>query len=446
MSETYEYLKRAADASLEIPQEVTESVRDIMDTVRSDGDEGVRDLTRTFDDVDREDLRVSDAELAAAADQLSDAEKRTIDNTIDNVRAFHEEQFANLDGFETEVEEGITLGSRLVPVEKAGAYVPGGRHPLVAAPAMTIVPADVVGVDEIIACAPPGPDGTPQAAQLYAMDRAGADAVYVAGGAQAIAAMAYGTETVPSVNKITGPGNVFVIEAKRQAFGHAGIDFLAGPTEVLVIADETSDPEMVATDLLAQAEHDPRSRPILVATDRDVVDATLDELERQLPTLRTEDVARECWEDNGEVVLADDLAAAAAVANDYAIEHLQVMIDDPRQIVDDLYNYGSLFLGHHAPVVFGDKAVGTNHTLPTLEVAKYSGGINVTTYLRVLTHQELTAEGADSIAPWAAKICELEGTHAHQLSAEKRIVSDEARDLAADLELTPGSDLSLSDD
>lgn len=435
MRADYEFLKEAENASLEIPHDVTESVRDIVDTVRESGDDGVRELTRTFDEVDREALRVSDAEIEAAAEALTEAERRTIDNTIENVREFHEEQFAHLDGFEKEFEPGVTLGTRLLPVETAGVYVPGGRHPLVAAPAMTIVPAKVVGVETVVACAPPQPDGSVQPAQLYAMDRAGADEVYVAGGAQAVAAMAYGTETIPSVDKITGPGNIFVIEAKRQVYGRVGIDFLAGPTEVLVIADGTSDPEMIAADLLAQAEHDPRSRPILVVTDEGVAESIEEALYAQLPALRTEETARECWEDNGEIVLAADLAEAAEIANDYAIEHLQVMVDEPRQLIDDLHEYGSLFLGHDAPVVFGDKAVGTNHTLPTLEVAKYSGGVNVTTYLRVLTHQELTPEGADSIAPWAASICKLEGTHAHQVSAEKRIISDESRELAEELGL-----------
>jgi len=440
-----EYLKSTADASLEIPQDVTESVREIVDTVREKGDEGVRELTRRFDDVERDDLRVSDAELEAAAAELTEAERRTIDNTVENVRAFHEEQFDHLEGFEREFHEGVTLGTRLVPVERAGVYVPGGRKPLVAAPAMTIVPAVIAGVDTVVACAPPQADGSVQPAQLYAMDRAGADEIYVAGGAQAIAAMAYGTETIPGVEKVTGPGNVFVIEAKRQVYGHVGIDFLAGPTEVLIIADGTADPEMVATDLLAQAEHDPRSRAALVTTDRNLAEESVDTLHEQLPTLRTEDVARESWEENGEVVLCSDLAECAEIANDWAPEHLQVMTDAPRELLSDLHNYGSLFLGHHAPVVFGDKAVGTNHTLPTLEVAKYSGGINVTTYLKVLTHQELTAAGADSIAPWAAKICELEGTHAHQVSAEKRIVSAEGRDLARELDLESGGGIDLSD-
>lgn len=440
------YLKEASDASLDIPRDVTESVQEIVDTVRTRSDEGVRELTRRFDDVDREDLRVSDAEIEAAADVLSEEERRTIDNTIENVRAFHREQLSNLAGFEREFDEGIRLGTRLVPLERVGVYVPGGRKPLVAAPAMTIVPAVIAGVDEIVACAPPQADGSVQAAQLYAIAEAGADEIYVAGGAQAIAAMAYGTETIPAVDTVTGPGNVFVIEAKRQVYGHVGIDFLAGPTEVLIVADSSADSSMVATDLLAQAEHDPRSRVALVSTDRGVATATIDAVHDQLPSLETEEVASASWADNGEVVVVDDRESAAAVANEWAPEHLQLMTEDPRELLDACRNYGSAFLGHHAPVVFGDKAVGTNHTLPTLEVARYSGGINVTTYLKVLTHQELTAEGADRIAPWAAKICEIEGTHAHQVSAERRIRSASGRALARELSLDSGGGVDLSDE
>ncbi|WP_254525679.1 histidinol dehydrogenase [Natrinema caseinilyticum] len=424
MSTAIEYLKKADDASIEIDRDVTDAVREILSEVRDRGDDALFEFTERFDGVEVDDFRVGEDEIEAAAAELTDAETEAIDTTIENVRAFHEEQREHVEGFEKEFEEGVRLGQRIVPVESAGTYVPGGRHPLVAAPAMSIVPAEVAGVDRIVTCAPPQDDGSIQAAQLYAMDRAGADEIYRIGGAQAIGAMAYGTESVPEVAKITGPGNVFTTEAKRQVFGHVGIDFLAGPTEVLILADETADPELVATDLLAQAEHDPNSRPILVSTDRRVAEETVDELYEQLPDLRTEDVARECWEENGEVIVAETLDDAVAVANDYAIEHLQVMIDEPRSIVDDLTNYGSLFLGEHSPVVFGDKAVGTNHSLPTLEVARYSGGIWVGTYLKTLTHQEATEEGAARIAPLAAKICELEGTHAHRISAEARLRSD----------------------
>lgn len=422
----YTYLKEADESTLGVDGEVVDSVRDILATVRERGDEALAEYTRKFDDVDREQFRVSEDEIEAARDELDEAEKQAIDYTIENVWAFHAEQLEHVEGFEREFKPGVTLGQRVLPIETAGVYVPGGRHPLVATPAMTIVPAAVAGVDTIVACAPPQADGSVTPAQLYAMTQAGADEIYCVGGAQAIGAMAYGTESVPSVDIVAGPGNVFTTEAKRQVFGHVGVDFLAGPTEVLIIADETADPELVATDLLAQAEHDPNSRPVLVALSESLARETTDALEAQLQTLPTEETARTCWDANGEVVVAPDRSAAVDLANEYAMEHLQVMSDEPRAYVDGLRNYGSLFLGHHAPVVFGDKVVGTNHCLPTLEVARYSSGIWVGTYLKTPTHQHLTPEGAAKIAPWAAKICEIEGTAAHRLSAEARAADGRA--------------------
>jgi sulfopropanediol 3-dehydrogenase len=415
------YLKEATTSSLEIPPEVTESVHDILSAVRAEGDAALDRLTREFDGVERERIRVSEEEVENAAGKLDAEERAAIDYTIANVREFHEAQLEHFEGFEREFKPGVMLGMRVLPIETAGVYVPGGRHPLVANPAMQIVPATVAGVERIVACAPPQPDGTVSPAQLYAMDRAGVDEVYCVGGAQAIGAMAYGTHTVPAVDIVTGPGNVFTTEAKRQVYGHVGIDFLAGPTEVLIVADESADPALVATDILAQAEHDPNSRAALIDLSADHARAVLEEMEAQFPHIRTEEVARESWAENGEVAVASDRAAAVDLANEYAMEHVQVMTENPRELMEGLHNYGSLFLGPHAPVVFGDKAVGTNHCLPTLEVAKYHSGIWAGTYLKTPTHQELTAEGAAEIAPWAAKICELEGTHAHQLSAEARI-------------------------
>ncbi|WP_232701970.1 histidinol dehydrogenase [Halobacterium wangiae] len=425
MSQSLTYLKETERKALEIPEDVTDSVHDILSEVRESGDDAIQEFTRRWDDVERDDLRVGDDEIQAAHDDLTDEEKETIDHTIANVRRFHDEQREHLQSFEKEFQEGVHLGQRIVPIETAGVYVPGGRHPLVAAPAMSIVPAKVAGVDRVVACAPPQPDGSIQSAQLYAMDQAGADDIFVAGGAQAIGGMAYGTDTIPAVDKVAGPGNIFTTEAKRQVYGHVGIDFLAGPTEVLIVADDTVDAGLVATDLLAQAEHDPNSRPVLIDLDEDHANAVVDELHDQLPGLRTEEVARECWDENGEVIVAADRDTAVEAANDYAMEHLQLMVENPRDLVDDLRNYGSLFIGEHSPVVFGDKAVGTNHSLPTLEVSKYSGGIWVGTYLKTLTHQEATREGAAEVAEWAARICELEGTHAHQLSAEARLLDDE---------------------
>lgn len=414
------YLKEAAEPSLDIDDEVVQSVRDILDSVRYDGDEAVRRLTRKYDNVDRESIRVSQAEITDAASELDADEKAAIDKTIENVSEFHAEQYNHIEGFETEFKEGVSLGQRVVPIDTIGVYIPGGEHPLIATPAMTIVPARVAGVNNVVACVPPQSDGTVTPAQLYAMDQAGADEIYAIGGAQAIGAMAYGTNSVPSVNLVTGPGSIFTTEAKRQVFGHVGIDFLAGPTEVLVVADDSMDPELVAIDILAQAEHDTDARTALVSTSEQFARAVMAELEQGFSNIRTEAIARESWKTNGEVAVVPDRSTAIELANEYAMEHLQLMVENPRELVDDLQNYGSLFIGEHAPVVFGDKAVGTNHCLPTLQVAKYSSGIWVGTYLKTPTHQELTAEGAAELAPHAAKICELEGTHAHQLSAEAR--------------------------
>jgi histidinol dehydrogenase/sulfopropanediol 3-dehydrogenase len=414
------YLKKSESESIEVDQEVTDTVRTILDEVRNRGDEAVVEYTQKFDGIDLDTLKITADEIEAAAGKLDADEREAIENTVANVREFHEEQREHIESFEKEFKPGIKMGQRVLPIETAGIYVPGGRHPLVASPAMTIVPADVAGVDRIVACAPPQDDGTIQPAQLYAMEQAGVDEVYCIGGSQAIGSMAYGTETVPEVDVVAGPGNVFTTEAKRQVYGHVGVDFLAGPTEVLIIADETADAELVATDLLAQAEHDPNSRATFISLDRDLAEAVESEIQAQLPTIDTEEVARKSWENNGEVVVVDSKEDAIDLANEYAMEHVQVMTDEPRSYVDGLRNYGSLFLGEHAPVVFGDKAVGTNHCLPTKRVARYSSGIWVGTYLKTPTHQELTAEGAAQIAPWAAKICELEGTHAHQISAEKR--------------------------
>ena len=415
-----DYLKQGDDSSFGIETSVRESVEEIIEGVIDEGDAALNSYTEQFDGVRRDRLHVSQSEIDAAREALTSTEREAIDQTIANVRTFHEEQFTHFDEFEQEFRPGMRLGQRIVPIETVGTYIPGGRHPLVATPAMTIVPASIVGVGTIVACAPPQSDGTIEPAQLYAMDRAGADEIYCVGGAQAIAAMAFGTESIPSVSKITGPGNQYTTEAKRQVYGHVGIDLMAGPSEVLILTDKSADPSLVATDLLAQAEHDPNARPILVSTDEHVARETMEEVDQQLPGLDTEDVARECWKQNGEVVLADDLATAIAVVNDYAMEHVQLMIEEPRSIVEDLRNYGCLFIGEHSPVVFGDKSAGTNHSLPTLEAATYTGGISTATYCKILTHLEMTAEGADQLAEQTVQICELEGTHAHQLSAEAR--------------------------
>lgn len=422
-SDDWTFLKETDSSTLTIGDEVRDIVSDVIENVAERGDEAVLEYTAEFDDVDRDTPCLSDDEIREAIARVDAEDKETVDEVIENVRAYHEEQRTHIEGFEMEIDPGITLGQRVVPHECVGVYVPGGRHPLIASAAMSIVPGAVAGVDIVCASAPPHAehDGLPHPIQVYAMKRAGADEIYAIGGSQAIAAMATGTESIRAADKITGPGNVFVIEAKRQLYGEIGIDFLAGPTEVLIIADETANPTLVAADLLAQAEHDAHARAILVATDEDLVDATREELDVQFPDLETEETARTAWEDNGEIVLADDLNEACEIANAYAIEHLQVMTEDPRALIPDLQHYGSLFLGENAPVVFSDKAVGTNHILPTRRVARYTGGVWVGTYLKTLTHQELSDEGAARTADLAARICELEGMHAHELSARYRM-------------------------
>ncbi|KXA96003.1 histidinol dehydrogenase [candidate division MSBL1 archaeon SCGC-AAA259J03] len=419
-----EYVKNAeglaGDSDKTINKEVRESVHKILEEVRESGDEAIRKFTKKFDNVYREDLKINNGEIEEAKDNLSEEDRKAINYTIDNVRRFHEAQRDNLLDFEKEFKPGVRIGLRFIPIETTGVYIPGGRYPLVASPVMLIVPAVISGVEKIVACAPPQKDGSIIDSQLYAMNEAGADEIYCVGGAQAIGAMTYGTNTVPKVSKITGPGNIYTQEAKRQVFGEVGIDFLAGPSEVLIIADDSSDPDLIATDLLAQAEHDPRSRPVLVSTAPDIAQKVLRTVEEKLPKLKTEKTAKACWENNGEVIVVDDIKSAVEVANEYAMEHVQVMTEEPRSLLDDLSNYGSLFLGEHSPVVFGDKSVGSNHVLPTGRTARFTGGIWAGTYLKALSHQELTDKGAREIAHWAEKICELEGTHAHKLSAKAR--------------------------
>ncbi|MBX0297475.1 histidinol dehydrogenase [Haloarcula nitratireducens] len=419
------YVKEAPDQATEISKDVRDSVYDILSSVREDQDEAVRQLTAKFDGVEIDDFRVTDDEIQAAHEQLTDEEKERIDYSIERVRNFAEAQKASIDSdFEEEFGEGIRCGQRTLPVEAAGTYVPGGHFTHISSAPMSIVPARVAGVDRVITCTPPRPDGSANAYQLYAMDQSGADEIYKIGGAQAIGAMAYGTETVGSVDVVTGPGNVFVFEAKRQVFGEVDIDLLPGPTEVLIIADETADPEIVALDLLSQAEHTETSQSVLVTTDQGLAERTLEEIETWLPKLTTEETARTCWEENGEVIVVPDEEAAAAVSDEYAIEHVQIMTEAPREILEDLHHYGGAFLGHNAPVAFGDKVTGPDHILPTHGTARFNGGCWVGAYMKTITHQQLTPEGAAHLSDYAARISEMEGMHGHQLSAERRPVDE----------------------
>jgi sulfopropanediol 3-dehydrogenase len=349
-----------------------------------------------------------------------------IDYCRDQIAAFARRQRTSLTEFEVELQDGVRLGQKLIPVATVGAYVPGGRYPLVASALMSITTAKVAGVGRVIACSPPSPlsaanpGGGIYPATLYAMVAAGVDDVYCIGGVQALGAMAYGTESIPAVDMVVGPGNQYVAEAKRQIFGTVGIDLLAGPTEILVIADDAADPVVVAADLLGQAEHGPTSPAILITTSRALGLAVVRECERQLPLLGTQDVARRAWEDNGEVLLVDDAEEAARVADEYAPEHLEVQTVNDDWFLARLRNYGSLFVGEESTVAYSDKTIGPNHILPTGRAARYTGGLHVGKFIKTVTYQRLTRRASGRVAPIVARICEIEGMLAHKATADLR--------------------------
>ena len=415
-----QYLKEpAADpfSGYRIPADVQETVGDIVSEIRSRGDEAVREFTERFDEVTREQNRLSEDEISTAIDAVSDEEKRIIDNSIENIRQFAAAQLDHVEEFEVERDDGVTLGQKLVPVEKAGAYVPGGQYPLLSSSLMAIVPAAVAGVEKIVAASPPQEDGLPHPATVYGAQKAGADEIYAVGGSQAVAAMATGTDEIERVDKIVGPGNVFVTEAKRQVFGEVGIDLLAGPSEILVLADESADPELVAADLLAQAEHDANARPLLVTTSERTGESVIEEVQTQLESLSTAAVARESWDQMGAVIVAEDLDEAVAVSDDLAPEHLEIQTENPRDVLDQLSNYGTLFLGEHSANAFADKLVGTNHILPTQQSARYTAGLSVHKFIKHQTYQEVSEEGARTLEPWATRQSEIEQLEGHAKSS-----------------------------
>ncbi|MDT3381211.1 histidinol dehydrogenase [Labrys neptuniae] len=396
---------------------VEATVKQVIDEVRKRGDAALRDYSREFDKIDVEHFEVSAAERQAAVDALDPQTRADTEFAIERVRAFAEAQRATLLPLEIEALPGLHLGHRIIPIARVGAYVPGGRYPLLSAPVMTIVPAKVAGCDEVIACLPPGA----HQAMIAGCHLSGADRIFRVGGAQAIAAMAYGTESIPAVDKIFGPGNAFVNEAKRQVFGLVGIDQLAGPSEIFVVADDTGDAVTIAVDLLAQAEHDVRTRVGLITTDRALAEATLAEVERQLANLPTANVAGPAWRDYGEIVVCEDEAAMLAYSDFIAAEHLQVHTRDAHATAARLRNYGSLFIGVSASVVYSDKCCGTNHTLPTMGAGRYTGGLWVGSYLKTCTHQWLDDRGVAAVAPPAIRQSASEGLEGHRRAAALRL-------------------------
>ncbi|QQA43875.1 histidinol dehydrogenase [Pelagovum pacificum] len=392
-------------------------VTEVIARVRAEGDAAVRDYSRQFDKAELEVFEVSEADRLAALEELDPQTRADTEFAITNVTNFAKAQLGTLSALDVEILPGVHLGHRNIPLDRVGCYVPGGRFPLLSAPIMTIVPAKVAGVKEVVACLPPNA----HRAMIAGCHLAGADRIFRIGGAQAIAAMALGTESVPKVDKIVGPGNAFVNEAKRQVFGPVGIDQLAGPSEIFVLADETGDAEMIATDLLAQAEHDVRTRVGLITTHKPLADAVLAEVERQLSDLSTAEIAARSWEDYGEIALVEDEAAMIAYSDHVAAEHLQVHTVDPQGFAKKLSHYGSLFIGELSSVVYSDKCSGTNHTLPTMAAGRYTGGLWVGAYIKTATHQWLTEEGVKQVAPPAARQAASEGLEGHRRAAQLRL-------------------------
>jgi histidinol dehydrogenase/sulfopropanediol 3-dehydrogenase len=403
--------------------DVADLVSTILDSVRRRGDEAVREFSQRFDKISLGHFEVSQADRESAVAQMDPQTRADTEFAIDNVRRFAEAQYATILPLEIETLPGLHLGHRVIPIERVGAYVPGGRYPLLSAPIMTIVPGKVAGCDEVVACLPPNA----HSAMIVGCHLSGADRIFRIGGAQAIAAMAFGTESVPQVHKIVGPGNAFVNEAKRQVFGAVGIDQLAGPSEIFVVADATGDAELVATDLLAQAEHDVRTRVGLITTDRRLAEETVKEVARQLESLSTAATAGESWSNYGEVVLCDDEVAMIRYSDHIAAEHLEVHTADPRAFAAKLRNYGSLFIGPNASVVYSDKCVGTNHTLPTLGAGRYTGGLWVGSYVKIATHQWLEDGAIDLVAPAATRQSASEGLEGHRRAAAIRFDRRHAR-------------------
>lgn len=402
---------------------VAETVAKVLADVKARGDAAVRDYSRDFDKAELAAFEVTPEERAAAVARLDPQTRADTEFAIANVRRFAEAQLATILPLDREFLPGVHMGHRVIPIERVGCYVPGGRFPLLSAPIMTIVPAKVAGVDEVIACLPPNA----HEAMVAGCHLSGADRIFRIGGAQAIAAMAFGTESVPAVMKIMGPGNAFVNEAKRQVFGPVGIDQLAGPSEIYTLADETGDAEMIATDMLAQAEHDVRTRVGLITTHRPLAEAVLAEIERQLPGLSTNHVAAPAWRDYGEIAVCEDEAAMIAYSDWIAAEHLQVHTADAHGLGKKLRNYGSLFIGTLASVVYSDKCSGTNHTLPTMAAGRYTGGLWVGAYVKIATHQWLTEEGVKQVAPPAARQANSEGLEGHRRAAQLRLDRLQAR-------------------
>lgn len=418
-----EYLKREPSLPPEVSDDVKRTVEEMLGRIEREGLPAVREYSRRLDDWDPPSFRVPDAEIEAASERVSDDLKGHIAFAQEQVRGFAERQLATLSDLRAETLPGVVLGHRHVPIDAVGSYVPGGRYPMLASAFMTVLVPKVAGVSSVTAVSPPWRGEGIHPAMLHAMATSGADRILCIGGVQALATLAFGIGDTEPVDLLVGAGNAYVAEAKRQLFGRVGIDLLAGPTEILVIADGGADARLVAADLLGQAEHGPTSPCVLISTSRELAERVLAEVEDLLQTWPTAEVAGQAWHNHGSVAVVADRDEAIALANEYAPEHLEVNVDEDEldEYLEGLRNYGSLFLGEQATVTYGDKAVGTNHVLPTGRAARYTGGLWVGKFLKTLTFQHLTEEGTRRVAPAAAAISEAEMLQGHAITAQMRI-------------------------
>ena len=417
------WLKRGSTAAARA--DLDRKVRDVVEATLCDievrGDVAIRELSVKFDNWDREDYRLTDREIQDCMDQLTGQDLKDIEFAQAQVRNFAQIQRNSMKDVEVETLPGVVLGHTHIPVNAAGCYVPGGKYPLLASAHMSVITAKVAGVPRVITCAPPF-EGKPAPAIVAAQHMAGADAIYALGGIQAIGAMALGTESIERVDMLVGPGNAFVAEAKRQLFGRVGIDLFAGPTETMVIADDSVDGELCATDLLGQAEHGPDSPAILITNSEKLARDTMREIERLLTILPTAAIASRAWETYGEIIVCEDEAEMAKIADDYANEHVQVMTRNPDYFLRTMTNYGALFLGPRTNVAYGDKVIGTNHTLPTKKAARYTGGLWVGKFLKTCTYQRVTTDAASAmIGEYCSRLCALEGFAGHGEQANIRV-------------------------
>lgn len=415
-------IKSGTEVSVQdaITTQVEETVKTMLADIKRDGDAAVRRYSEKLDKFNPERFRLSQEEINAALASLTPKERSAIEFSLEQIKRFAEAQRATMADLEIETLPGVVLGHRHIPIDAVGCYAPGGRYPMVISPFMGIVTAKAAGVRRVVACTPPR-NGQPHPATIATMALAGADEIFVLGGVQALAAMAYGTESLDPVDFLVGPGNVYVAEAKRQLFGAVGIDLIAGPTEILVVADDSADAEMVATDLLGQAEHGPTSVSVLLTSSERLANSLEAEIARQLEKLDTADIAGQAWRDCGQILLVESREELVTEADRIASEHVEILTEDPGYFLEHMTNYGSLFLGPETNVAYGDKTIGTNHILPTNRAARYTGGLWAGKFLKTVTYQRCTPEASVQIGENCVTICDIEGFSAHREQAALRV-------------------------